>query len=130
MRTVALLLTILVMVSPNALFAQGRQPLTRQQIMASADRNHDGRIGRVEFLERMKEGFYFIDADKDGFVVIAEYQQIQVGDPKQFAAADRNKDGKLSIDEFLKAVSRDFDDADKNDDGVLDEVEMRAWIAH
>jgi hypothetical protein len=130
MRTFALLLTILAMVSPNALFAQGQQPLTRQQIIASADRNHDGRIGRVEFLERMKEGFYFIDADKDGFVVIGEYQLIQVGDPKQFAAADRNRDGKLSLDEFLKAVSRDFDDADKNDDGVLDEVEMRAWIAH
>jgi Ca2+-binding EF-hand superfamily protein len=130
MRTFALLLTILAMVSPNAVFAQGQQPLTRKQIMASADRNHDGRIGRVEFLERMKEGFYFIDADKDGFVVIAEYQLIQVGDPKQFATADRNRDGKLSLDEFLKAVSRDFDDADKNDDGVLDEVEMRAWIAH
>jgi len=130
MRTFALLLTILAMVSPNAVFAQGQQPLTRQQIMASADRNHDGRIGRVEFLERMKEGFYFIDADKDGFVVIGEYQLIQVGDPKQFAVADRNRDGKLSLDEFLKAVSRDFDDADKSDDGVLDEVEMRAWIAH
>jgi Ca2+-binding EF-hand superfamily protein len=130
MRTFALLLTIFAMVSPNAVFAQGQQPLTRQQIMASADRNHDGRIGRVEFLERMKEGFYFIDADKDGFVVIGEYQLIQVGDPKQFAAADRNRDGKLSLDEFLKAVSRDFDDADKSDDGVLDEVEMRAWIAH
>jgi Ca2+-binding EF-hand superfamily protein len=130
MRTFAWLLTILALVSPNALFAQGQQPLTRQQIMASADRNHDGRIGRVEFLERMKEGFYFIDADKDGFVVIAEYRHIQGGDPKQFATADRNRDGKLSLDEFLKAVSRDFDDADKSDDGVLDEVEMRAWIAH
>jgi Ca2+-binding EF-hand superfamily protein len=126
----ALRLTIIVMMFPNVIFAQGRQPLTRQQIMTSADRNHDGRIGRVEFLERMKEGFYFIDADKDGFVVIGEYQLIQVGDPKQFAAADRNRDGKLSLDEFLRAVSRDFDDADKSDDGVLDEVEMRAWIAH
>jgi hypothetical protein len=130
MHRFALLLTILLTMSPNAVFAQRQQPLTRQQIIESADRNRDRRIGRVEFLERMKEGFYFTDTDKDGFVVIAEYQQIQVGDPKQFAAADRNRDGKLSLDEFLKAVSRDFDDADKNDDGVLDEVEMRAWIAH
>jgi Ca2+-binding EF-hand superfamily protein len=130
MRMLAWLLMVLIIVSSNVVFAQKQQPLTRQQIMTSADRNHDGRIGRVEFLERMKEGFYFIDADKDGFVVIAEYQQIQVGDPKQFAAADRNRDGKLSLDEFLKAVSRDFDDADRTDDGVLDEVEMRVWIAH
>jgi Ca2+-binding EF-hand superfamily protein len=130
MHTLALLLMMFALVGPHAIFAQGQQPLTRQQIITSADRNQDGRIGRVEFLERMKEGFYFIDADKNGFVVIAEYQHIQVGDPKQFAVADRNRDGKLSLDEFLKAVSRDFDDADKNDDGVLDEVEMRAWIAH
>jgi Ca2+-binding EF-hand superfamily protein len=130
MRRFGLLLTIVLLMSPSVVFAQRQQPLTRQQIIESADRNHDRRIGRVEFLERMKEAFYFIDADKDGSVVIVEYQLIQVGNPKQFAAADRNKDGKLSMDEFLKAVSRDFDDADKNDDGVLDEEEIRAWIAH
>jgi hypothetical protein len=38
-------------------------------------------------------------------------------------------DGKLSLDEFLKAVSADFDDADKSDDGVIDEGEMKVWIA-
>jgi Ca2+-binding EF-hand superfamily protein len=130
MRRFVSLLMMIVMMSLNLVFAQGQQPLTRRQIIESADRNKDGRIGRVEFLERMKEAFFFIDADKDGYVIVTEYQLIQVGNPKQFAAADRNKDGKLSSDEFLKAVSRDFDDADKNDDGVLDEVEMKAWIAH
>jgi Ca2+-binding EF-hand superfamily protein len=77
----------------------------------------------------MKEAFFFIDNDKDGYVVISEYQLIQVGDPKRFAAADRNKDGKFTLDEFLKAVSADFDDADRNDDGVIDEEEMKVWIA-
>jgi EF hand len=129
MRRSALLLALLVMTAPNVVCAQGQQPLTRKQILESADINRDGRIGRVEFLERMKEAFFFIDADKDGFVVLAEYQLIQVGDPKRLAAADRNRDGKLSIDEFLKITSEDFDAADKNDDGVVDEEEMKAWIA-
>jgi EF hand len=129
MRRFALLLIMMALMNVDLALAQGQQPLTRKQILESADRNRDGRIGRVEFLERMKEAFFFIDADKDGYLVIAEYQRIQVGDPKRFAAADRNKDGKLSIDEFLKAVSGDFDDADRSDDGVIDEVEMRAWIA-
>jgi Ca2+-binding EF-hand superfamily protein len=129
MRRIALLLIMIALMSADIVFAQRSQPLTRKQILESADINRDGRIGRVEFLERMKEAFFFIDTDKDGYVVIAEYQLIQVGDPKRFAAGDRNKDGKLSIDEFLKITSQDFDAADKNDDGVVDEEEMQVWIS-
>jgi Ca2+-binding EF-hand superfamily protein len=129
MRRFALLLMMMALISVHVAFAQGQRPLTRKQIIESADRNKDGRIGRVEFLERMKEAFFFIDNDKDGSVVVAEYQLIQVGDPRRFSAADRNKDAKLSLDEFLKAVSADFDEADKNNDGVIDEEEMKVWIA-
>jgi Ca2+-binding EF-hand superfamily protein len=130
MRRVALLLMMIALMRVDIALSQGRQPLTRKQIIESADRNKDGRIGRVEFLERMKEAFFFIDNDKDGYVVVVEYQLIQVGDPKRFAAADRNKDARLTLDEFLKAISADFDDADKNDDGVIDEEEMKVWVAH
>jgi EF-hand domain pair len=129
MRRLALLLLMMTLLSVHFAFAQGRQPLTRKQIIDSADKNKDGRIGRVEFLERMKEAFFFIDNDKDGYVSVGEYQHLQGGDPKRFAAADRNRDGKLSLDEFLKAVSADFDDADKSDDGVIGEEEMKVWIA-
>jgi Ca2+-binding EF-hand superfamily protein len=129
MRRIALLFIMIALMSADIIVAQRSQPLTRKQILESADINRDGRIGRVEFLERMKEAFFFIDTDKDGYVVIAEYQLIQVGDPKRFAAGDRNKDGKLSIDEFLKIISQDFDAADKNDDGVIDEEEMKVWIS-
>jgi Ca2+-binding EF-hand superfamily protein len=129
MRRVALLLMMIALMRVDIALGQGRQPLTRKQIIESADRNKDGRIGRVEFLERMKEAFFFIDNDTDGYLVVVEYQLIQVGDPKRFAAADRNKDGKLALDEFLKAISADFDDADRNDDGVIDEEEMKVWIA-
>src|ERR671923_1138785 len=117
------------LLSAPVVFAQGQQPLTRKQIMESADKNRDGKIGRVEFLERMREAFFFVDANKDGFLTLDEYQRIEGADSRGFARADRNKDGKLSIDEFLKAVTEDFDAADKNDDGVLDEKEVKAWIA-
>jgi Ca2+-binding EF-hand superfamily protein len=130
MRRFALLLMMLAFISMNVVVAQGQQPLTRQQIIESADKNKDGRIGRVEFLERMKEAFFFIDVDKDGYVTIVEYQQrIQRTDPKRLAAADRNKDGKISVDELLKIMSSDFDAADKNDDGVLDATEIAAWTS-
>jgi hypothetical protein len=34
------------------------------------------------------------------------------------------------MDECLKAITEDFDAADQNDDGVLDDAEVKAWIAH
>jgi Ca2+-binding EF-hand superfamily protein len=130
MRRLALLLMTIALISANVAFVQGQQPLTRKQIMESADKNRDGKIGRIEFLNRMREAFFFVDVNKDGFLTIEEYQLIQGVDLRRFSAADRNKDGKLSLDEFLKAVSEDFDAADKNDDGVLEDEEVKAWIAH
>ena len=100
------------------------------RMFAFIDKNRDGKIGRIEFLERMREAFFFVDINKDGVLTLAEYQLIQGADPRQFARADRNKDGKLSMDEFLKAITEDFDAADTNDDGVLDDAEVKAWIAH
>lgn len=130
MRRFALLLMMIVWLCAQVVCAQSQQPLTRKQIMESADKNRDGKISRVEFLERMREAFFFVDGNKDGFLIIEEYQRIPGADPKRFARADRNKDGKLSMDEFLKSLSEDFDAADTNDDGVLEDEEVKAWIAH
>ena len=128
-RYVSLLMLIALM-SAGMVSAQNRPQVTRKQIMDTADRNKDSRIDRVEFLNRMKEAFFFIDVDKDGYVTIIEYQQsIQGANPRQITAADRNKDGKISMDELLKIVSGDFDAADRNDDGVLVEEEIKVWIA-
>ena len=129
MRQFALPLMAIALISAPVVCAQGQQPLTRKQIMESADKNRDSKIGRVEFLERMREAFFFVDVNKDGFLSSEEYQRLQGTDPRRFARADRSKDGKLSIDEFLKAVTEDFDATDKNDDGVLDDKEVKAWIA-
>jgi Ca2+-binding EF-hand superfamily protein len=124
------LLMMIALLSVGMVSAQNRPQVTRKQVMETADRNKDGRIDRVEFLNRMKEAFFFIDVDKDGYVTIVEYQQsVQGTNPRQITAADRNKDGKISMDELLKIISGDFDAADRNDDGVLGEEEIKVWIA-
>jgi Ca2+-binding EF-hand superfamily protein len=98
-------------------------------MIESADRNSDGRIDRVEFLTQMTDVFYLIDIDKDGSITITEYRQIISGaDTKRVQTADRNKDSKLSMDEFRKAISQDFDAADRNDDGVLDAEEIDIFL--
>jgi Ca2+-binding EF-hand superfamily protein len=78
----------------------------------------------------MSDGFFFLDANKDGFLSFDEMQQsVQGIDRKRFGAADTNHDGKLSIHEYLKALSNDFDTADVNDDGVLDHNEIHLWLS-
>jgi len=129
MRRFALPLMTIALISSTLVGVQGQPRLTRQQIMASADKNGDGKIDRVEFLERMREAFFFVDANKDGVLTLDEYQRIEGADPRGFTRADRNHDGKLALEEFLKAVNEDFDAADTNHDGVLDEEEVKAWIA-
>ncbi len=130
MRRFGLLLMMVALISTNVVCAQAQPPLTRKQIMESADKNRDGKIGRVEFLERMREAFFFVDRNKDGFITVEEYRSITGVDVTRFAAADRNKDRKISMDEFLKIISEDFNAADKSDDGVLEEEEVKAWIAY
>ena len=129
MRRFAVLLMMMVWFSAPIIGAQSQPPLTRKQIMESADKNRDGKISRIEFLERMRDAFFFVDGNKDGFLTIEEYQHIPGADSKRFVRADRNKDGKLSMDEFLKSISQDFDAADTNDDGVLEDEEVKSWIA-
>jgi Ca2+-binding EF-hand superfamily protein len=98
-------------------------------MIESTDRDSDGRIDRVEFLTQMTDVFYLIDIDKDGSMTITEYRQIIPGaDTKRVQTADRNKDGKLSLDEFRKAISQDFDAADRNDDGMLDAEEIDIFL--
>jgi hypothetical protein len=76
MHRFALLFTTIALISAHGIVAHGQQPLTRKQIMESADKNRDSKIGRIEFLERMREAFFFVDVNKDSVLTIAEYQRI------------------------------------------------------
>jgi hypothetical protein len=80
------------------------------------DRNHNSSVDREEFMSRQVDVFYFEDANKDGFLVVTEIDDV---DPARFKAADVDHDGKLSLQEYLNARSKDFDTADQNHDGGL-----------
>jgi Ca2+-binding EF-hand superfamily protein len=127
MRWFVLLLSCVLLVAHTASGAD--KPLDKRAVIQSADTNGDGRIDRVEFHQRTTEAFFFIDANKDGFLTTDELLAAVPGaDPQRIKAADRNGDGKIDIYEYHRALSRDFDAADTNDDGVLDVQEVeRMW---
>ena len=105
------------------------KPLDRRAVVHSADTNADGRVDRVEFHQRTTEAFFLLDAKKDGFLTADEVLTgVQGVDPQRARAADRNRDGKMDIHAYHNALSRDFDAADTNGDGVLDAPEVeRMW---
>ena len=105
------------------------KPLDRCAVVHSADTNADSRIDRGEFHQGATEAFFWLDANKDGFLTTDEVLTgVQGADPQRAKTADRNRDGKTDIHDYHNALSRDFDAADTNGDGVLDAPEVkRMW---
>ncbi len=97
------------------------------QSFSTSDLDKDGKIDRAEYQRRMVEVFYFADRNKDGVVTIEEIAAIETVDEKAFKAADRDGNGKLSVNEFVAYRVIQFDEADANKDGVLTVEEVEAW---
>ncbi|MGH7429607.1 MAG: EF-hand domain-containing protein [Candidatus Methylomirabilaceae bacterium] len=112
-----------------AAVASGQQPSPAQlrSIFDKADQNNDGHLDRLEFLSRQTEVFNFIDADTDAYLTAVEIRRhYPMMTQRDFEAADRDRDGKLSLDEFLRAASMDFHQADKDQNGKMNFEEFLA----
>jgi len=120
----AIVCALMINISPVA----GAERLDANATMALTDKNKDGRIDREEFHQRMIEVFFFADVDKDGNLTFTEFVAVATVDPEAFKKADRDGDGKLSVYEFMYVIHRDFDAADKNQDGVIDLQELRVLV--
>ena len=91
------------------------------QSVAEADRNNDGVIDRKEAERRALEVFSFVDNNKDAYLSRDEYNALVL--EGAFAAADTNRDGKISTHEFVAVRYREFDALDRNHDGIVTEEE-------
>ena len=130
MRQIPLVVMLIAaVVAGTAGYSLAAEQMTKEEVMATADKNHDGRIDREEYNQRLTEVFFFADTDKDGELSWEELHAVVVdADPQRFKAADTDHDGKLSMVEFLYAVDIDFIQADKNQDGVLEMDEVAAML--
>jgi Ca2+-binding EF-hand superfamily protein len=126
MSRCVLLFVIAMLIITSAVYGQQQSPAGQQAIWDNADKNKDGFIDRIEFLEVMTDAFFFIDADKDGYLTLVEIRRIvETMDPKQFEDANRDKNGKLDLYEYENALSKDFDTTDTNADGKITVEEFK-----
>jgi len=129
MKTIQLIcLALMCALMVNITLAAGADRLDANATMALSDKNKDGRIDREEFHQRMTEVFFFADVDKNGHLTFAELVAVASADPEAFKRADRDGNQKLTLYEFMYVIHRDFDAADKNQDGVIDLQELRILV--
>ena len=126
MSRCVLLCVLAMLIITSAVYGQQQSSAGQQAIWDNADKNKDGFIDRIEFLQAVTDAFFFIDADKDSYLTLVEMRAV-VGtlDAKQFEEADRDKNGKLDIYEYENALSQGFDMADTNADGKITMEEFK-----
>ena len=122
--TAAFGLLLVAAASPNS--ARGQE---EGEPFGLTDYDKNGRIDRQEYQKRMVDVFYFADRDKNGVVTVEELAVIEEVDQAAFRAADKNRDRRLTVEEFVAYRMIDFDAADKNNDGVLTYDEVQTWTA-
>jgi Ca2+-binding EF-hand superfamily protein len=89
---------------------------------AATDTNHNGEIDREEFHHRIVQVFYFADVDKDGLVRLGELHVFD--EDELFRVADRDRDSRISLKEFVDARFDNFQNADQDSDGTLSVQEV------
>jgi EF-hand domain pair len=100
--------------------------------MEGADTNRDGRITRTELIAYRSANFGRLDRNKNGVLTPSDMPAFAVRlNPSLDIAAlmdqfDSNRDGQVSMREFVYGPSFVFDQADTNHDNILTQAERRA----
>ena len=92
-------------------------------LVGQFDTDHDGTVDLAEAKKAGSVMFDKLDVDHDGTLTFKELHGRM--SRKEFAAADPDKDGTLTKDEYLAVVERRFKAADKDHDGTLDNWEFQ-----
>ena len=128
MKHLVICLSIIVVIITTPSWIAAGQRMDEAATMAMADKNSDDRIDREEYHQRMTEVFFFADTDKDGSLTITEIQAVADVDPQVFKAADKDGTQSLSIYEYQYVLHKDFEVADRNNDGTIDMTELKLMV--
>lgn len=126
----------------------GKGPGAMAERIRAADKNGDGLISREEAqasLPKVHENFDRMDLNNDGFISKEEFQkdgearraamqaERKAEMERRFAAADKDRDGRISRDEAqasMPRVAERFEALDTNKDGFLTREELAAGRPH
>lgn len=120
----AVSLLVLIAIGAGAMAQTGPSPTLRDWFQRH-DRNVDGAIDREEFQQAVVEAFYFRDTTRSGYLTA---EQLQGASPEAVRAASRKDDHRLSLDEYVNALFRDFEAMDGDADGKLTIDEIASYI--
>jgi Ca2+-binding EF-hand superfamily protein len=95
-----------------------------QTWMKKYDRNGDGKLDRGEFHQAAVEAFFLRDKDKNGSLAISELKEAS---PETLKAVKRKDDARITLEEYINALFRDFEAADSDGDGGLTVVEIERY---
>lgn len=125
--SMAMLLFAMLIATATRVYAASETDMN--SIMELCDKNADHRIDREEYQMYLSETFFFVDTDKDGYLVMEEMKNpVKEMDDFIVSAADKNSDGRLSIYELCNAMHKDFEGADLDDDGTIDMDELKGLM--
>jgi Ca2+-binding EF-hand superfamily protein len=108
--------------------ARGQGGFGRSRFCAEADLNQDGKVTRQEFDTYVAREFAR-GAKGKAFMTPAEFYadelaRFQDANAKMFKRLDRDRTGKITLQEFAAPEEKLFARLDKNNDGVITEDEM------
>jgi Ca2+-binding EF-hand superfamily protein len=92
-------------------------------LVGQFDTDHDGTVDLAEAKKAGSDMFDKLDVDHDGTLTFKELHGRM--SRKEFAAADPDKDGTLTREEYLAVVEQRFKAADKDHDGTLSNWEFQ-----
>ena len=97
-----------------------------QRLIERADANDDGAATLEEFLATEPRMFARADTNSDGKISEAEAKEARrPRGERRFKRADANSDGMITLEEFLAVEPRMFSRADKDGDGKISEPEAQ-----
>jgi Ca2+-binding EF-hand superfamily protein len=108
----------------------GGGPGGMRNMLLSFDANEDGKLSQEEIDQGRANQVKEFDKDGDGTLTIGEYEALWLDVMRErmvdrFQGHDADGDGKVTVEEFGKRFANMVKYMDSNDDGVIDENDMR-----